>query len=598
MTSKINTPPIVVTIVQLNNAFYDQNYLPYVAGLLEAYTEKHAPNSDRYRFLLPLYKRQHVESYVSYLAETNIVAFSTYVWNFQISLAVAKRVKELDQNKLVIFGGPHVPDNPPNFFHDYPFVDVLVHGEGEQTFLNLLEVFPERDWDDIPGISYLDKNGFLATNPKAKRLLDLDEIPSPYLEGTFDALMKANPTEKWIFTWETNRGCPFACTFCDWGSMTQSKVLKFSMERLNAEIDWMSEKEINYVYCCDANFGILPRDIDIVKTITRNKNLFGFPKKIGVQNTKNATERAYQTQRILNEFEMTSGVDLALQSVDQNTLDAIKRSNISLETYEELQWRFTRDGIPTFSDIILGLPGESYETFANGVSKVIQNGQHNRIQFNTLSILPNAEMGSSAYQLTHEMETVEARTLHQHGLIDEFQDGVFESQQLVISTKTMGKTDWRRARCFAWMTAFLYFDKILQIPLLVVHRESGLSIRELIEAFLSVDSDEYPLLKRICETFTERATIMQHGGPEYIYSSDWLGIYWPIDEYTLIELCINGNLENFYKEAGRLLEKLSGRRISTRMINDALRLNRAMLKQPFLYTDCEFTETVQNSVSA
>jgi len=581
----LKTPPVVIGIVQINTAFSNQNYLPYVAGLLQAYTEKHAADSDRYTFLLPVYERQHVDTHVSHLAEANVVAFSTYVWNFRISLAVAQRLKVVDPDKLVIFGGPHVPDDPTGFFDEHPFVDVLVHGEGEQIFVDLLGAFPEKNWSDIPGISYQDEGGRLVTHPKAPRSRELDRIPSPYLEGTFDTLMAANPHEQWNFTWETNRGCPFSCTYCDWGSMTQSKVLTFNMERLEAEIDWMSEKEINYVYCCDANFGILARDIDLAKSIARNKMRYGYPRRLGVQNTKNATERAYKTQKILTEVGLITVVNLALQSVDAHTLDLIKRKNILLETYDELQRRFMREGISTFSDIILGLPGETYESFADGVSHVIKNGQHNRIQFNTLSILPNAEMGDSEYQAKHGMEIIETRVLNSHGIMDEFQDGVYETQKLVIATTTMPRDDWRCVRTFAWMTAFLHFSKVLQIPLLVVHREAGLSFRELIEAFIFVDANEYPLLGKIRDDFAERAALMQEGGPEYISSSEWLGMDWPIDEYTLIKLSVDGNLEQFYQEAGKLLIALSDGKVPTVLMGDAVRLNHALLKQPFHDSD-------------
>ena len=91
---------------------------------------------------------------------------------------------------------------------------------------------------------------------------------------------------------------------------------------------------------------------------------------------------------------MSKGVTLAMQSVDPHTLKSIKRDNISIEDYQELQRRFTKDGIPTYTEFILGLPGDTYESFSKGVSDVIESGQHNRIQFNNLSILPNAEMAT------------------------------------------------------------------------------------------------------------------------------------------------------------------------------------------------------------
>ena len=61
-----------------------------------------------------------------------------------------------------------------------------------------------------------------------------------------------------------------------------------------------------------------------------------------------------------------------------------------------------KDGIKTFSDIILGLPEETYQSFTEGVGKLVSMGQHNRIQFNNLSILPNTEMGDPEYLEKYE----------------------------------------------------------------------------------------------------------------------------------------------------------------------------------------------------
>ncbi len=104
-----------------------------------------------------------------------------------------------------------------------------------------------------------------------------------------------------------------------------------------------------------------------------------------------------------------------MQSIDAETLLAVKRDNISLKTYFELQRRFARDRVETYSDMILGLPGETFDSFADGVSRLIENGQHNRIQFNNLSILPNAEMGNPAYQRRYGMVTVSSEIINIHG---------------------------------------------------------------------------------------------------------------------------------------------------------------------------------------
>ncbi|MSR16003.1 MAG: radical SAM protein, partial [Gammaproteobacteria bacterium] len=407
---------VTVGLVQINNGFSGQNYLPYSVAMLEAYVRRKAANPDRFHFKLPIYKRISIGDAVARLLDCDIVGFSTYVWNGQISLEIARRLKSQRPNVLVVFGGPHVPDQPEEFLRTHSFIDIAVHNEGEATFLRLLETYPERsDWADIPSISFIADDGRYVRNANVKRIDDLDQLPSPFLDGIFDPLMRANPDEVWIGLWETNRGCPFKCTFCDWGSATAAKVTKFNLERLYREVDWFSRNKTEYIFCCDANFGIQKRDVEIAGYVARIKSETGYPHALSVQNTKNATERAYLTQKILSDADLNKGVALSMQSLDMTTLGAIKRDNISLETYMELQRRFTRDRVETYSDLILGLPGETYDSFVDGVRLLMENGQHNRIQFNNLSILPNAEMGDPAYQKKYGMVTVESKIVNIHG---------------------------------------------------------------------------------------------------------------------------------------------------------------------------------------
>ncbi|HUK60463.1 MAG TPA: cobalamin-dependent protein [Stellaceae bacterium] len=577
--------PFEIGLVQINNSFSGQNYLPYSVALLEAYARHKAADPARYRFRLPIYKRIRIGSAVEQLQGCDIVGFSTYVWNGQISLEIARRLKRQQPDVLIVFGGPHVPDQPEAFLRANPFIDIAVHNEGEQTFLRLLERFPERHWADIPGVSFLAPDGSFTRNTGGPRFRDLDEVPSPFLSGALDPIMRANPDETWIGLWETNRGCPFQCTFCDWGSATAAKVTKFGIDRLFAELDWFAQNKIEYIFCCDANFGIQKRDVEIAEYAAKRKAVSGYPKALSVQNTKNATERAYLTQKILSDAGLNKGVALSMQSVDATALASIKRDNISLETYMELQRRFTRDGVETYSDLILGLPGETYDSFSNGVQLLIETGQHNRIQFNNLSILPNAEMGDPAYQKKYGMVTVESKIINIHGERVELEDDVPELQDLVVATHAMPAADWRRTRAFCWITALLHFDKLFQIPLIVAHELSGAPYREMLEAFLDVDGAEYPLLGKIRDFFLAEARAIQEGAPEYVFSEAYLGIYWPADEYMFIKLTDERQFEEFYRQAGRLLKSIVTERCGgalDRMLDDALRLNRALVKQPFV----------------
>jgi radical SAM superfamily enzyme YgiQ (UPF0313 family) len=588
----INRHPVTIGLVQINNSFSGQNYLPYSVALLESYVKRYAEVPERFTFIDPVFRRMPVRDIVDRLVGTDLVGFSTYVWNAQISLETARRVKARSPRTLIVFGGPHVPDHPEAFLRANPFIDLAVHNEGERTFLKLVEGLPDTDWRRLEGVSFIDADGAFHKIANAPRIRDLDEVPSPFLDGTFDKLVASNPNETWIGLWETNRGCPFQCTFCDWGSATAGKVTKFEEDRLFKEVDWFARNKIEFIFCCDANFGIQKRDVEIAERVAAVKKQTGYPRALSVQNTKNATERAYLTQKILSDAGLNKGVALSMQSVDALTLKNIKRDNIALDTYFELQRRFTKDRVETYSDLILGLPGETYDSFAAGVGQLIEAGQHNRIQFNNLSILPNAEMGDPAYLEKFGIETVPSKIINIHGQRIEFDDDPEEIQDLVICTASTPRSEWRRTRAFAWMAALLYFDKLAQIPFIIAHTLTGVGYRELIEAFMVVDAAEYPLLAEIRDFFLDEAASIQNGGPEYVFSEDWLGIYWPADEYVFIKLTAEGKLDGFYDEVGVLLRRmLSGHWTDTMdaALTDALTLNRALIKQPNTSADVTIT---------
>lgn len=576
---------IKVGLVQINNSFSGQNYLPLSVGMLQAYAEKNLKSIDRYQFLLPVYKRCRVEDAVEALKEAGIVLFSVYVWNIRISLEIARRLKAEKPQTFIVFGGPQVPDHPEDFLKEHTFIDLTVHGEGEAVATQILDIFPSQTWKDVPSVSYRNEEGKIVQNPRAGRINNLGEsLPSPYLKDTFAPLMKANPNEKWIVLWETNRGCPFSCTFCDWGSATQAKVYPFDIERLYGEIDWFVRHKIEFIFCCDANFGILPRDVEIVQRVAEKKKTNGYPHALSVQNTKNVTDRAYTVQKILADAGLNKGVAIALQSVDPETLKSIKRANISTESFKELQRRFTRDNVETYSDVILALPGETYETYADGVASIIDNGQHNRIQFNNLSVLPNAEMGDPAYQKKYGMEIVKNKIINVHGSLQESPEEIYEIQEMVIATAAMPRKDWVRARAFSWMAGFLHFDKIMQIPFLLMHEIAGANYREMVELFSETKHADCPVISEMQQFFRDKALDIQGGGPEFCSSVEWLNMWWPADEYMLIKLTKEDKLQQFYAEAEKVLTRFLKQKsmpLQPEVLHEAIVLNQSLIKLPF-----------------
>ena len=461
-----------VGLVQINNSFSGQNYLPLSVGVLQAYVESKRPGE--YEWMTPIYQRVGVDEAVAHLEDADVVLFSVYVWNFQLSLAIARKL-----TCRVVFGGPHVSDN---LCDKYSFIDEMCQGEGERWTLKMLT----GEYSD-----------------------ETTDYPSPYLSGTFNRLMAARPEENWVALWETTRGCPFSCTFCDWGK-EDMRVRKFGMERLKKEIDWFAAHRIEYVYCCDANFGMLERDLELVEYIAEVKRVTGFPHRVSVQNTKNSTERSYAVQKLLSDNGLNQGVTVSMQSLDSGVLKAVRRENISLESFKTIQGRFNRDGVATYTDLIIGLPGETYETFVDGAVSVIESGQRNRIQFNNLSILPNTEMARAEYRAAYGIETVRGRIINGHGAL--IADEVEEEQELVIATSAMPRRAWVKTRAMSWMIGLLYFDKLLQMPLNYL-RAKGMSYRTLFELFMK-KWEGLRVLGEIRKFFVEKAVEVQDGGEE------------------------------------------------------------------------------------
>ncbi|TAN45988.1 MAG: radical SAM protein [Nitrospirae bacterium] len=577
-----------VGLVQIGDSFGGQYYFPYSAGLLQAYAEKNLPNPDAYEFAPIIYKRSAMGDIEKDLYGADIVFYSTYLWNYRISLEIARRIKSGNPKTINVFGGPQIPEKPERmeaFLREMSFVDIVSYGEGELPFLRVLEHFRGGDRAALPSAGFIGKHGDFVFTWPAEEVPGLDDIPSPYLSGVFDKLLQLNPGEKWQGLLETNRGCPHTCAFCYWGKKTKRAVKTFSIERVFQEIDWFSDNKVEFVFCCDANFGILDRDFEIVRKVVENKKRFKYPNAFSVQNTKNSKKKIFDLYRILNESGLQKGVNLALQSLNEQTLKFVERSNIDNKTYTELQSMFTKSNIMTFTDILLGLPGETYDSYADGISEIIHNGQHNRIQFGNLVILENTEMANEAYQSRYGMKTVKANFESHHTLLKE-KDEVCETHSLVVATSAMPEEDWIKAKLFAWTASLMHFGKLLQLPFIFLHELGKAPYRELIEAF-AIKDHGHPVLTGIVAAFEEKAREIRNGSGEFSPSKDWLNITWHSDELAYIKLCTEGLLDDFYREAEDRLKVFSDRLEPDypQLISQAVNFNHKLLKQPFVNTD-------------
>ena len=559
---KTTVHQISIGLVQFNANYAGQSYLPLSIGCLWSNYKTRGRWFGSFELNSILYKRQAVDECVAKLLGHKVVGFSLYTWNEQLSLAVARELKSRDSSIIIFAGGPQIPDSAKEWLIENNYIDVVIHGEGEIVFSELLDMFFECDLNlldsrfrEIAGISYFEnkENSYFVSSSPRPRNRDL-ELSSPFLDGFFDRVIQENPEERWMALWETNRGCPFSCTFCDWGSAINAKISKFDMSRITRELLWIAQAQIEFVFICDANFGILPRDVDIAKEIARVNSEYEYPKRVSTQSTKNVTERAFEVQCLLSNAGVSNGATLSMQSIYPDTLKAIKRQNISLSKYFELQTRFKAAKVPTYVDLILGLPEETLSSFKDGVSTLLELGQHDHIQFNNLSLLPNAEMGSKEEQLLYGFEVVTCAVESLHGLSRPDPGMPPEIQKVVVGTNTLKSKDWVEARAFAWMTSFIHLNKIAQLPILLCRSISDLKYQNIISDLMDSKS---PHLRELSNFFRSRAAHLQTTGEEYVSLDEYLGINWQADEYAFIDVVKKETLGSVISEVVDHLNRLT-----------------------------------------
>jgi hypothetical protein len=165
-------------------------------------------------------------------------------------------------------------------------------------------------------------------------------------------------------------------------------------------------------------------------------------------------------------------------------------------------------------------------------------------------------------------------------------------QDIVIETYSMSSEDWLRTRAISWMISFLYFDKLVQIPIILIRELIGISYKQVFESFMNVHRDEFPILGEIRDFFLDEARLIQSGGVEYKYSEEWLGVYWPADEYVYIRLTSERKFASFYMEIDRLLLTLcnpAANETSVEAVQEAIMLNRALVSQPYFNSDIQLS---------
>jgi radical SAM C-methyltransferase len=341
----------------------------------------------------------------------DVLAFSVLGWNYRSFGSLAETYKQLRPDGCVVFGGNHVAYQGDRALRDHPAVDVVVNGEGEATFPALAGCLLEDRFPaglgEILGLSFRAPDGSVVHTGDRERATDLDVLASPFLTGALPMTDAAGRFRYDVALMETNRGCPYKCSFCYWGGAVGQRVRAFSRERLAAELDVLAFHQVHTVVLCDANFGLLSNDEAFVEELIRTRERRGYPRALETSWAKNKSDRFYRIVRDLRRHGFRSSFTLALQSLSDETLTGMRRRNMRLNDWEQLLDWLVQEGLDCYAELIWGAPGETVDSFFEGYDRLAR--RMSRIVVYPMLLLPNtgyaekrAELGLTTVRGEHD----------------------------------------------------------------------------------------------------------------------------------------------------------------------------------------------------
>ncbi len=554
-------------LVQIGVTYSSPCFLPYATGCIAAYLKNDKEISAHFNVPDIVVMREKPEVAIKRLKEPSFVAFSCYTWNFEYNVTLAKMVKEKYPDVCIIFGGHQIsPDGAT--LDEYPFIDYLMHNEGEETTARFLKAFIHgRDVSEVPNLSFRRGGETVTTEPYIP--CDLSTFPSPYLAGVFDNLLEEFPDIEFHATLETNRGCPYSCAYCEW-CFTKS-IRQFPMDKIKKEIEWIASHRLKYCYCADANFGILDRDVEIARYVVEQKEKYGYPDVFKPCYAKESDDNVFEAGYILNSSSTDKGVTLAYQSLDNKTLENIGRKNLTLNRFSSLDLRYTEAGIPTYTELILGLPGETYESFCRGICSLLEHGQNNSMTVYECQVYPNSRMADPEYRSRHGIKTAKIPLFGIH-YNPEF-NGVGEYIEVIIETATMPKDDWVKAYMFSVVLQTFHHLALLRFFAIYLNREQKLSYEDFYQKLFNyIYNENSGYLHELFKELYERKADTEKA--DWTYQKDVFGSTgWYFEEGAFLELIKSGEI--FWSDITPFLKSFN---IEPGLFDDLLKYQKGVLR--------------------
>jgi putative methyltransferase len=448
------TEPLHVLIAEPQLVSYGSHYLPVMWGVLKTYWEQHTEKPELANWHEPIYQMRQPEELVAPFRDQqlDIIGLSCYTWNWRLQQRLATLFRASHPDALIIAGGPHPDYRDPEFFVENQAIDAVVVRDGEVPFTRILErtlAYKDlrslrsagRVLDDIPGLCLPDLQGQLT----APAVVPEDYKVSAYLaqRDYYERFFKQHP-EGVCVAWETSRGCPFRCSYCDWGSSTMSKVRRFDMDRLKREIDWFGENKTASLFSVDSNFGMFKTDLDLTERIVETKNTYGYPQYFVYSNAKNVPDRTVDITRMVTRSGLDTAHTLSIQHTNEEVLEATDRKNISVEKQIRVVRSLQADSIPISVQLIIGLPRDTPELWRRSFTDLMEWGIHDGYIITNYHLLPNAPAAQPEYRQKWGIIGVDRYIYDGIGVQENepIDPLTYARGEVIVETSTFSRSDW------------------------------------------------------------------------------------------------------------------------------------------------------------
>ncbi|OGT89676.1 MAG: hypothetical protein A2286_10180 [Gammaproteobacteria bacterium RIFOXYA12_FULL_61_12] len=429
----------------------------------------------------------------------DIMAFSNYAWNGRLACAFAKAFKARHPRVPVVMGGPNYPLTDAEreaFIRERPYVDFFVVKEGEVPFADLVSALESRNFDiscryEIPSVHCRAPTGEVVLTEIAPRLKDLSDIPSPYLNGLLDEFFEDG---FWPIV-QTNRGCPFSCTFCVEGENYYNKVYRHGLEKTAAELEYIGRRMAPLIsagkradmFIADSNFGMFREDIQVCCLIRDCQEKYGWPQYISVATGKNEKERVLEAARLVQGALRLSG---SVQSLDENVLKNIKRKNVAVDQIMQVAMQGAEIGANTYSEIILALPGDSLAKHKDTVRQLLEAG-FNKVETYTLMLLPGSELESQETRDRFGFQTRYRIIPKCFGYFEYDGETICtgEIEEVVVANDSLSFEDYLEARLLALLVVLFNNDGLFENALRFV-KSLGIPVFDCIASVREIDLPE------------------------------------------------------------------------------------------------------------